>query len=230
MGELISDVQRQLNAALHHRDGNFGNRAEGAGVAAHLPMALQRMHELGICNSVLDYGTGKGALVKRLQTELAPQIEVQGYDPAIPAYATKPQTCADILICLDVLEHIEMSSIDAVLREIHTLTRHFCYLVIDLQPAVKTLADGRNAHILLAPPEWWVGRVAQLFPCQASFPVMHRAGIPQKLVIAASHRPQVLPLLYGFLTKLKLFEFTMGGGILEGVVKLQKQQGSKAKG
>ena len=227
MTELISDVQRQLNAALHQQDGNFGNRADGAGLASHLPAALQRMHELGICSSVLDYGTGKGALVERLRAELPAAMAVQGYDPAMPAFAAKPSAPADILICLDVLEHIEMASIDAVLRDIHALTRQFCYLVIDLQPAVKTLADGRNAHILLAPPEWWVGRVAQLFPCQASFPVMHRAGVPQKLVIAAAHSPQVLPLLYGFLIKLKLFDFAMSGGVLEGMAKLQKQQQQK---
>ncbi|MCP9941952.1 class I SAM-dependent methyltransferase [Cyanobium sp. ATX 6E8] len=229
MAEVISDVQRQLNAALHEHDDNFGNRADGAGLATHLPAALGRMHELGACASLLDYGTGKGALVQRLRAELPPDVHVQGYDPAMPAFATKPEQPADILVCLDVLEHIEMASIDAVLRDIHALTRQFCYLVIDLQPAVKTLADGRNAHILLAPPEWWVGRVAQLFACQASFPVMHKAGVPQKLVIAACHRPQVLPLLYGFLIKLKLFDFAMSGGVLEGMAKLQKQQAAKAK-
>ena len=93
----------------------------------------------------------------------------------MPEFASKPEAPADILLCLDVLEHIEMSSIDAVLRDIHSLTRQFCYLVIDLQPAVKQLADGRNAHILLAPPEWWISRVAQLFTCQANFPIMHEA-------------------------------------------------------
>lgn len=223
MAEVISNAQRQLNAALHQQDDNYGNRANGAGLATRLPAALRRMHELGLCNSVLDYGTGKGALVQRLRAELPATVQVHGYDPAISAYAAKPHGSVDILTCLDVLEHIEMSSIDAVLRDIHALTREFCYLVIDLQPAVKNLADGRNAHILLAPPEWWISRVAQLFPCQASFPVMHSAGVPQKLVIAACHRPQVLPLLYGFLIKLKLFDFAMSGGILEGMAKLQKQ-------
>jgi len=228
MSEVISEEQRLLNATLHQTNSSFGNRADGAGMADHLPRALVRMHENGICSSVLDYGTGKGALVKRLKAELPAAVKVQGYDPAMANYAAKPSTPADVLICLDVLEHIEMDSIDAVLRDIHALTRQFCYLVIDLQPAIKTLADGRNAHILLAPPEWWVGRVAQLFPCQASFPVIHRAGIPQKLVIAACHSPKILPLVYGFLIKLKLFDMSAVGGILEGMVNLQKQQAAKA--
>ena len=145
----------------------------------------------------------------------------------MPEFASKPEAPADILLCLDVLEHIEMSSIDAVLRDIHSLTRQFCYLVIDLQPAVKQLADGRNAHILLAPPEWWISRVAQLFACQANFPIMHEAGEAQKIVIAACHNPKALPFMYNFLIKLKSFEFAMTGGILDGMVKLRQKNQRK---
>ena len=210
MAELISDQQRQLNQTLHAQDEKYGNRADANGFASHLPTALVRMHELGVCDSVLDYGTGKGMLVERLRRELPPSISVKGYDPAVEQYA-------ELLTCLDVLEHIEMDSIDAVLREVHGLTRRFCYLVIDLQPAVKTLADGRNAHILLAPPEWWTTRLAQLFPCLATFPILHKAGPAQKLVVAAAHSPQVLPLMYGFLNKLKLYNLRCVGGVLAGL-------------
>jgi len=216
LSQVISEEQRALNKALHSQSEQFGNRSDGSGLAGKLPGALQRMHELGVCNSVLDYGTGKGKLVRHLRQVLPPGIHVNGYDPAVEEWYQKPDQPADILTCLDVLEHIEMSSIDAVLLDIKALTRKFCYLVIDLQPAVKTLADGRNAHILLAPPEWWVSRIAQLFPCQASFPVMHVRGLPQKLVIAATEQRQLLPLMYGFLIKLKLFEFSMTGGPLGG--------------
>ena len=219
MAEVISKQQRQLNAALHQHNNAFGNRDDAAGLASRLPEALQRMHELGICNSMLDYGTGKGKLVQRLRAELPPTISVQGYDPAVPEFAQQPSEAVDILTCLDVLEHIEIASIDAVLREIHALTRQFCYLVIDLQPAVKTLADGRNAHILLAPPEWWTTRLAQLFPCITAFPVYHESGLAQKLVIGAAHKPETLTLMYAFLIKLNVFGLRMGQGVLGGMVK-----------
>jgi len=224
MANVITDQQRQLNAALHSSNDQFGNRADGGGLARHLPSTLARLHELGVCQSVLDYGTGKGALVQRLRAELPKAILVEGYDPAVATYATPPTQPADVLTCLDVLEHIEMRNLDAVLREIHQLTRHFCYLVIDLQPAQKTLADGRNAHILLAPPEWWVSRISQLFACQASFPVYHRAGVAQKVVIAACHKPEMLPMLYSFLIKLKIFNTRMSGGILERMARVNAGQ------
>ena len=219
MAEVISKQQRQLNAALHQHNNTFGNRADAAGLASKLPEALSRMHELGICTSMLDYGTGKGKLVQRLRAELPPTISVQGYDPAVAEFVQRPSEPVDILTCLDVLEHIEMASIDAVLREIHALTRQFCYLVIDLQPAVKTLADGRNAHILLAPPEWWTTRLAQLFPCITAFPVYHESGLAQKLVIGAAHKPETLTLMYAFLIKLNVFGLRMQQGVLGGMVK-----------
>lgn len=224
MSNAISDQQRKLNSALHTTNTQFGNRSDGGGLAGNLASTLSRLHELGACHSVLDYGTGKGALVQRLRAELPKTLRVEGYDPAVEEFSTKPSQPADILTCLDVLEHIEMQSLDAVLRDIHTLTRNFCYLVIDLQPAKKILADGRNAHILLAPPEWWVSRISQLFACQASFPVYHRAGVAQKVVIGACHQPEMLPMLYSFLIKLKIFNTRMSGGILEGMVKAQQQK------
>ena len=222
MAQVISNEQRELNKKLHADNETFGNRSDAAGLGGNLPVALKRMHDLGICNNVLDYGTGKGKLVYRLRTELPNTISINGYDPAVEEWEAKPNKPADILTCLDVLEHIEMTSIDAVLKDINELTRNFCYLVIDLQPAVKKLADGRNAHILLAPPEWWVGRIAQVFNCQASFPVMHIRGLPQKLVIAATQHQQALPLMYGFLIKMKLFDFAMSGGPLGGNIKKQQ--------
>ena len=219
MANVISDEQRKLNQALHQQDNRYGNRADGAGVATHLSTALTRLNELGACDSVLDYGTGKGKLVERLQKELPKNITVKGYDPAMPKYADKPSEPVDIVTCLDVLEHIEMDSIDAVLQDIKSLTKRFCYLVIDLQPAVKKLADGRNAHILLAPPDWWTYKLGQLFPCQASFPIYHEAGLPQKIVIACCNETEIVPFMYSFLMKMKLFNFRMGQGVLAGMAK-----------
>ena len=81
----------------------------------------------------------------------------------------------DILTCLDVLEHVEIDSIDATLQEINSLTKNFV-IVIDLQPAVKRLADGRNAHVLLAPSEWWVSRFSQVFGAWQHFPLSINLG------------------------------------------------------
>ena len=219
MKDVISKEQRLLNQKLHSDSKDFGNREDGSGVAFHLSKALARMHELGVCNSMLDYGTGKGKLVNKIRKDLGNIIKVDGYDPAVQEWDNKPSVGYDIVTCLDVLEHIELASIDAVISDIAEITKKFSYLVIDLQPAVKTLADGRNAHILLAPSDWWASRIAQKFECHALFPIKHVSGITQKIVVAAAHDPEILPIMYGFLIKMKLFDFKMTGGSLGGVKK-----------
>ena len=209
MTELISDQQLALNRSLHQQDPAFGSRDAASGVAHRLPLALKRMNENGLCSAVLDYGTGKGLLVERLRRELPDSISVTGYDPAVEAWSTKPKGSFDILTCLDVLEHVEIDSIDATLQEINSLTKNFCYVVIDLQPAVKRLADGRNAHVLLAPSEWWVSRFSQVFACMATFPIKHQSGVNQKIILACTQNPNMLPAMYSFLIKLHVYVIMM---------------------
>ena len=210
----ISEEQLKLNQSLHQKNDSFGNRYSAPG-ARNLPFALRRMHEIGLCFSVLDYGTGKGALVERLRDELPPTISVSGYDPAVVSWSDKPSDKFDIVTSFDVLEHVEINLIDNVVNHLASLTRHICYVVIDLQPAIKKLDDGRNAHILLAPIDWWVSRFSQRFNSMVSFPIMHSCGKAQKLVIACSHDPRTLPQIYSFLNKINSYDLVLDGGYLK---------------
>ena len=146
MSKAISNEQATLNRALHESDDSFGSRPDAGGLTSNLVPAINLMAQLGICSSLLDYGTGKGRLVKYLRSKLPDNILVNGYDPAVDRWLEKPNHSSDILTCLDVLEHVESESIDAVLSDIKALTSLF--LIIDLQPAIKSLSDGRNACII----------------------------------------------------------------------------------
>ena len=84
-----------------------------------------------------------------------------------------------------------------------------------MQPAGKNLADGRNAHILLAPPEWWVAKISQHFSCTTSFPIKHQSGHIQKIAISASTEPASLPAMHRFLNKLNIYTMIMTGGTLD---------------
>jgi len=202
----------KLNRDLHAKNREFGNND---GSAMNLLQGLMLMHKRGACNSVLDYGTGKGKLVHRLRQILPEHVTVRGYDPCVEEWSQKPCHPFDIVTCLDVLEHVELAEIDVILNDIKKLTGGFCLLVIDLQPAGKNLPDGRNAHILLAPPEWWVTRIAQQFKCQTSFTISHKIGLPQKLVIAATENQNMLPLVYEFVLKMDMFNMVCLGGPLD---------------
>lgn len=222
MKETISNDQQILNATLHESD-RYGNRDDAAGMATKLPMAIDRMHELGFCSSFLDYGTGKGKLLNYLKEHSNHPIQIDGYDPAVKQFGNKPNQKYDIVSCLDVLEHIELDTIDNVLSEIQRYTINFCYLIIDLQPAVKTLADGRNAHILLAPSDWWQAKVSRYFSSYSTFPIYHQSGDIQKVAFVASNNPKCLRAMHGFINKLNIFEIELKQGILDKKYKYQSQ-------
>ena len=104
--------------------------------------------------AILDYGCGK----KTLAQALGPAYRVTNYDPCIEGLDTPPEP-HPVVTCTDVLEHIEPELIDNVLSDIRRLTQRVALLVINTGPAMKVLADGRNAHISQHPPEWWIERI-----------------------------------------------------------------------
>ena len=212
--KVISDDQRELNRKLH-QDEKYGNRHDGAGVATKLPEAITTLNKLGVCKSLLDYGTGKGKLVNRLRQHLSNTVRIDGYDPSVEQWSELPGKTYDIVTCLDVLEHVELDTINNVIDDIKQLSKKFCYVVVDLQPAVKTMEDGRNAHILLAPQDWWINKFAERFECHIAFPLYHNCGLAQKLVIVASDKPSMMPMMFGFLIKIDIFNLNMAGGILQ---------------
>ena len=143
---------------------------------------------------------------------------INGYDPSFKTYEAHPEGKFDIVTSLDVLEHVELESIDSVLLDLKKLTNNFNYIVIDLQLAIKKLSDGRNAHILLAPSDWWIHKFSQYFLSIAAFPIMHKRGIPQKIVIASTNNSSMTKYMYMFLLKMNVFDSVLNSGPL-GMVK-----------
>jgi hypothetical protein len=83
------------------------------------------------------------------------------YDPAFPAYG-EPQP-ADLVCCIDVLEHIEPDYLEAVLDDLRAITVRFGFFSFATGPALKTLPDGRNAHLIQQPASWWLPRLCGRF-------------------------------------------------------------------
>lgn len=111
--------------------------------------------------SILDYGCGQSRLLDALA--LGYRVDLIRYDPAIPAYAKKPTSRADLLINVDVLEHIEVADLDAVIGEMASLCRN-AIIIVDTKEAVAILPDGRNAHVTVRPHAWWRDRLSRFFP------------------------------------------------------------------
>ena len=110
--------------------------------------------------SILDYGCGQSVLIDRL--DLGYPVALHRYDPAIPAYAKRPDVKADLLINIDVLEHIEERDLDAVLADMRSLCRN-ALIIVDTAPAKRFLPDGRNLHVTLKQHDWWRERIGRHF-------------------------------------------------------------------
>jgi cyclopropane fatty-acyl-phospholipid synthase-like methyltransferase len=125
---------------------------------------------------VLDYGCGKGYLAKEIP------FPIWEYDPAIPGKDATPRA-ADLVACLDVLEHIEPELLDFVLDDIRRCVKQIGYFVIHTGPSSKTLADGRNAHLIQQTATWWGERLQQFFTVAKVIengPLLHVIVAPKK--------------------------------------------------
>ncbi|MFC3694229.1 methyltransferase domain-containing protein [Chenggangzhangella methanolivorans] len=154
-GPLITEAYRQANAELHERTPNYG------AYSARWADEVQRLVEEFSAADVLDYGCGKGKLAASL-----PEIAFVEYDPAVPGKDAPPPAC-DLVVCTDVLEHIEPELLDNVLADIARLARKAAFLNISTRAAGKTLPDGRNAHLIVEPPDWWRARLGAHFEIKA---------------------------------------------------------------
>ena len=144
---LISPAYTEQNTLLHAQRPDYGARGY------RYADTIRDLAEKFECKDILDYGSGKGTLRTALE-----DLRVWEYDPAV-LRISKPPVPADLVVCLDVLEHIEPECIEAVLDDLRRCARKACFLTISTKAAQKFLPDGRNAHLIQAGMEWWVPKL-----------------------------------------------------------------------
>ena len=154
MTQTITDTYLQQQRKLHE------NPNYGIASLSFAPIVADVMRING-CKSISDYGAGKKRLLDGLrQLEIEP-TSYMPYDPVFPEYGEpKP---ADLLCCIDVLEHIEPELVDNVIRELAKIMTNLGFFSIHMGPAGKTLADGRNAHLIQKPSSWWLKKLIDHF-------------------------------------------------------------------
>lgn len=150
----ITQEYRDLNAQLHKDRPDYG--ARGAIWADRVVHVASRME----CLTAIDYGCGKASLAAKLR-RVSP-MKVTNYDPAIAEYSALPEP-ADLVICTDVMEHIEPALLADVMEHIQSLANKGVFFNIACRPAKKTLADGRNAHLIVREPYFWLDMVREYF-------------------------------------------------------------------
>jgi hypothetical protein len=150
---LISDDYRALQTELH-KNPDYGTTS-----AAYAPIISKLCDQYSV-TTLLDYGCGKQLLARNLK--VGHDLRLQMYDPAIEEYSDEPDPC-EMVCCIDVLEHIEPQLLDNVLDDLKRVTERIGLFTVCCEEAKKFLADGRNAHLIVQPPEWWLPKIMERF-------------------------------------------------------------------
>jgi predicted TPR repeat methyltransferase len=177
MRKIVSAEYGEQLKKLHFENNSFG---VGNVTAKHYPMIIGLINKKKI-KTVLDYGCGKGHFLSALSKSKI-DVQADGFDVASDEYSVLPSKSYDLVVCLDVMEHVEFGALSNVLTEIRDRTSRFFICSVANYPAVKNLADGRNAHVTQMPFGVWftyfsgffsisqfirTGRCEGLFVCSA---------------------------------------------------------------
>lgn len=134
----------------------------GGGVASKSNVIYAHALGLGV-NKILDYGCGAGDFKKAMKSDpWKSKFEISEYDPGIHGKDELPNV-HDYVVCVDVLEHIEPECLNDVLAHLALLMRVGGYFLISTVPAFQNLPDGRNAHLIIEPAEWWEKKLSEKF-------------------------------------------------------------------
>lgn len=153
---MKTDASRLIDA---YRD-IHGSRVYGASSARQAPFIMHDVRALRP-GSIIDYGCGQSPLIDMLG--VTDSVERVRYDPAIPAYSARPQRRFDLLINVDVLEHIREPDLDQILDEMRGLCRD-AIIIVDTIEAKLVLPSGENAHVTIRPKPWWREKLGGHFP------------------------------------------------------------------
>jgi hypothetical protein len=188
--ELISSKLRDLNSKLHKDRLDYG-RGGGRHADTVTKLAMTLKTPENSIPSVLDYGSGKGGLAKALP------FPIWEYDPAVPGKEESPRP-ADLVVCTDVLEHIELDKLSFVLADLQRCVKKLGYFVIHTEAAMKSYADGRNTHLIQQKRAWWEKHLSKYFSIGKIFEV----GNAQLHVIVSPHPAPPKKKLVGGVIKL----------------------------
>ena len=152
--KTISEDYLQQQKDLHQ------NPNYGIASLSFAPIVFNIFQQIG-AHSLTDYGAGKKNLLVGLNKLGVNNLIYQPYDPAFPEYGAPLP--ADLVCCIDVLEHIEPDYLENVLKELSLIVKKFGFFSIHMGPAGKILADGRNAHLIQKPTSWWLPKLSEYF-------------------------------------------------------------------
>ena len=123
---IISEAYKQQMAFEHENDESWGT--SGPIHTADVKRCIRRSGSM----SVVDYGCGKALLGRNVEKDI-PDLDWVDFDPAVKGKRVLPDK-SDMVVCTDVMEHVEEEYVDNVLEHISSIFKKCVYLHIACTP------------------------------------------------------------------------------------------------
>lgn len=175
----------------------------GRSLLPHLDTIQALIQKTG-ARSLLDYGSGKGALYKARNIVLKngstiPSVQeylgldrIVCFDPGVPEYSKFPPEKFDGVVSTDVLEHCPEEDMRWIVGEMFGAAGKFVFANVASYPAKKQLPNGENAHCTQQPVGWWrnlLGEISSRHPGVIyQFEIKELSGLPEFLARALGKR------------------------------------------
>lgn len=180
----INMYKQMHNEGYGKKDGGFINKEKsfnGMSTIPYAPIIKKIIHKNNLKN-LLDYGCGKGEFYDndfKLDNIDYPSfrelwgIDIDLYDPCYEKYNILNQNKKyDIVICIDVLEHIPEEDISSVLNLISNLSNKYILLNVACYSAQALLPNGENAHINIQEPKWWYEKINSIIKSRENLKII----------------------------------------------------------
>ena len=80
----------------------------------------------------------------------------------LPLELPQPEP-ADLVVCTDVLEHVEPECLENVLDDLKRVTKQALFLAVSTRAANKSTSDGQNTHKIVEDLEFWRPKIRKRF-------------------------------------------------------------------
>lgn len=147
---MLTARHRKRNLRLHKANAQYG--AQGGRYASGVVSLIEHY---GI-SSLLDFGCGKGDLVKAVSSR-KPEVTAHGYDPCVPGFTKLPKEPRyDMVTCIHVLEHVEPTQLLRILQYLDYISGKVLYIdVKDSRHSGPVFLDGSGSNTVQMSADGW---------------------------------------------------------------------------
>jgi hypothetical protein len=160
--QLVNMYEEMAQTGYNTNAGTPVNEAYNSFELKKIKRNIKEMFGTNNVQSVLDYGCGgSNWLAPGFDNEKS-AVDYFNLDSVYryePARKVDERQLVDCVVCFDVMEHIFVSDVSQILRDIFSYAKNLIILNIACYEANALLPNGENAHVTVRNPHWWKGAV-----------------------------------------------------------------------